>query len=93
MRCSHELGVAGLHAFLGQWAGIFNFLFTDAAPFRLLGGIIFLGGPGVQHTARAKHLCEIGEILFRRIVHVFRLLFGVEVVEIAKELIEAVNGG
>ena len=89
----HELGVAGLHALLGQRAGVFDLLLADAAPARLLGGIVFFGGPGVHDAARAEDLLEVGEVRLRRIVHILRLLLGVQVIEVAEELVEAVGGG
>ena len=91
--CVHELDVTRFHAFTGQRAGVLDALFADATPPRMLGGIVFLRGPGVDNAARSKDILEVGKIRFGRIVHMLRLLFGVEVIEVAKELIEAVGGG
>ncbi len=79
-----------LHAFSGQRAGVLNGLLAYAAPARLLGGIILVGSLTAEHAARAEHLLEF-RIL--RIRPPLRLLLGVEVVEIAEELVEAVHGG
>jgi hypothetical protein len=46
--------------------------------------------PAVDHAARAEVLLELRVL---RVVLVLRLFLGVEVVEIAEELIEAVSGG
>ena len=45
-------------------------------------------GPAVQHAARAELLLELGVL---RVVRVLRLLLGVQVVEVAEELVEAVG--
>ena len=47
--------------------------------------------PAVQHTARAEVLLEIGKVFFRRIVAQLGLFLGIQVVEIAEELVEAVH--
>ena len=46
-------------------------------------------GPGVQHAARPELLLELGVL---RVVGVLRLLLGVQVIEVAEELVEAVRG-
>ena len=47
----------------------------------------------MQHAARTEVLVEIGELLRVRVVGHLRLFLGVEVVEVAEELIEAVHRG
>jgi hypothetical protein len=52
-------------------------------------------GPGVDHAARAELLAEglaVGQHHVAGVVLVLRLLLGVEVVEVAEELVEAVVG-
>jgi hypothetical protein len=44
----------------------------------------------VEYTARAELLLEVGIL---GIVRVFRLFLGIQVIKIAKELVETVNGG
>ena len=56
-----------------------------------LGRVVLVGRPAVQHAARAEPLLELREVL-RRVVGVLRLLLGVEVIEVAEELVEAVHG-
>ena len=82
--------VAGFHALLGQRAGVLDLLLADLAPARLDRLVVLVGGPGVHHAARSELLLE-PRIL--RVVDHLRLFFGVEVVEVAEELVEAVVGG
>ena len=60
---SDELVVAGLHALLGQRAGVLDLLLAHPAPARLLGRIVLVGRPAVQDAARAESLAEFREIL------------------------------
>ena len=71
--------VDGLHALLGQRAGVLDGLAALAV------------GLALEHAARAEFLPELPGSL--RIVHVLRLLLGVEVIEAAEELVEAVHRG
>ena len=84
------LVVDGLHALLGQRAGVLDGLLADLAEAGIDGRVVDVGRLGLQHAARAE-LREVCRIL--RIVGKLRLLLGVEVVEVAEELVEAVDGG
>ena len=53
-------------------------------------GVVGVGGDAVEDAARAELLLERRVL---RVVLVLRLLLGVEVVEVAEELVEAVHGG
>ena len=86
-----EVVVAGLHPLLGQRPGVLDPLLADPAPARVLGVVVLLGGPAVQDTARPEPIPEVRELLLVRIVRQLRLLLGVEVVEVAEELVEAVH--
>ena len=55
-------------------------------------GVVLVGRPAVQHAARAELLRELREVLCGRVVGHLRLLFGIEVVEVAEELVEAMHG-
>ena len=66
----------GRHARAGQRTGVLDRLPALAVR------------PGVQHAARAVLLLELGIL---RVVVGLRLLLGVEVVEVAEELVEAVH--
>src|SRR5450756_730966 len=76
------------HARLGQRSSILDPLFADLPPPRLVSRIILIRGPTVQHTARSEIRLE-RRIL--RIVVSFRLLFCIQVVEVAKELIKSMH--
>ena len=82
-----SLVVDRLHALAGQRAGVLDRLLADPAAARVLGRVVDVGGLAAQHAARAEHLLEIG---VPRVVGVLRLLLGVEVIQIAEELVEAV---
>jgi hypothetical protein len=80
MASGDGLVVDGLHALLGERAGV-------------LDGAV---GGGSDHAAGAELLAEgaaVGQHHVARIVLVLRFLLGVEVVEVAVELVEAVVGG
>ena len=77
-----------LHPLLGQRAGVLDRLLADLAEPRIDGRIVHVGGLALEHAARAE-LGAIGRVL--RIVGQFRLFFGVEVIEVAEELVEAVD--
>ena len=85
-----DVVVDGFHALFGQRAGVFDDLFADAAKAWLNGGIIHIGGFAVHDATRAK---AFAECRIFGIVRILRLFLGVEMVEVAVELIKAVNGG
>ena len=68
--------IDGFHALAGEGTGIFDLLTTVAIC------------PAVEYPSGAEPLLEFRVL---RIVYVFRLLLGIEVVEIAEELVEAVH--
>ncbi len=74
-----DLVVDGLHPLPGERAGVLDALAAVAV------------GPAVQHAAGTEPLAEVRELLLRRVVRQLRLLLGVEVVEVAEELVEAVH--
>ena len=71
-----HLVVDGLHALLRQRPGVLDLLPALAV------------GPAVQHAARAEALLERRVL---RVVRILGLFLGVEVVEVAEELVEAVH--
>ena len=87
-RRGRGLVVDRLHALLGQRAGVLDGLLADLAEARIDGRIVAVGRLAAQHAARAE-LGLVGRVL--RIVRQLRLFFGVEVIEIAEELVEAVH--
>ena len=85
-----DLLVHRLHALVRQRAGVFALLLADFAEARIVSRIVLVRRETVQHAARAELRLESRVF---RIVDVLRLFFGVEVVEIAEPLIEAVDRG
>ena len=68
-------------------AGVLDLLLADLAPARHLGRVVRVGRPGVDHVARADLVQQI-----LRIVGMRRVFHRVEVIEVAEELVEAVDG-
>ena len=91
LRRGDELVVAGLHPLLGQRAGVLDPLLADPAPARVLGVVVGVRRPAVQHAARPEPVPEVRVLLVVRVVRLLRLLLRVEVVEVAVELVEAVH--
>src|SRR5689334_20473605 len=82
------LVVHGLHSLPGERAGVLDRLFPDASPARLLGWIVSIRRLAAQDPARIVCLpeCRIAGIGAH-----FRLLLGIEVIEVAEELVEAMH--
>ena len=85
-------GLSGLHGLLHELQRPGGDLLVDGFH-ALLGqraGVVDTAvGKAVNHPARAELLLELGVF---RVVGVFRLLLGVQVVEVAEEFVEAVIG-
>ena len=71
-----------------QRAAVFNLLLADLAPARHLGGVVRVGGPAMNQVARAD---DVQQIL--RIVGMERVFHRVQVIQVAEEFVEAVDGG
>ncbi len=82
-----DLVIDRLHPLGTERAGVLDLLLSDLAPARLHGRVVHVGGPGVEHVARADRV--LGR---RRVVRVAGVFHRVEVVEVAEELVEAVDG-
>src|SRR4029077_5854690 len=76
------------HALRIERTGILDPLHPDLAPARHFGWIVFVGGPAMNHVTRADNVQEV-----LRIVGVCRVFHRVEMIEVTKELIEAMNRG
>ena len=85
-----DVVVDRLHPLLGQRTGVLADLLADLAEARIDRRIVRVRGLAVHHAARPKLGAE--RRVFR-IVRQFRLFFGVQVVKVAVELVEAVHGG
>ena len=81
--------VRRLHALLGERAGVRRSSACPTCRNADLRPACRRWSPCIEHAARAEAQLELGVL---RIVGVLRLVLGIEVVEIAEELIEAVNG-
>ena len=81
-RCRGGFVIDRLHPLLGQRAGILDALLAYLAEAWVDGGIIDIAGFALDHAARAELLLEAHVF---RIVGVFRILLGIEVVEVAEE--------
>ena len=80
--------VHGFHALGIKCAGVLDLLLADLAPARHLGRVVHVGRPGMNHVARADDVQQIlGVVGMRRVFH------RVQVVQVAEELVEAVDGG
>lgn len=86
-----EFIVDRFHPLPGQRPGVFYRLPPYAAVPRIRRIVIVIAGVGVDDTARARPPVELGEVLLRRPVRRLRLFLGVEVVEVAEELVEPVH--
>ena len=87
-RGGQELAVRRLHALARERAGVLALLLPPGAEARVGGRLLRRRGVAVQDAARAEARAERRVL---RVVLVLRLLLGVEVVEVAEELVEAVH--
>jgi len=83
-----ELLVDCFHTLFGQRAGVLDCLLSNHAELRIDGRIVLVGGLAFEHATRTELLPEIGVF---RVVTIFGLFFGVEVIEIAEEFLETVH--
>ena len=84
----HGLVVDGLHALLGQGSGVLDLLLPYLAEARIDGWVVRVGRESMQHAARTEFRSERWVL---RIVLVLGLLLGIQMIEIAEELVEAVQ--
>ncbi len=87
-----DVVVDGLHPLGVQRPGVLDDLLADRAVLRVVGFVGYLvGGLALQHPARQRELVELRELVGVRVVELLGLLFGVEVIQVAVELVEAVH--
>src|SRR4051812_42519077 len=79
----------GFHPLARQGATVPDGLFSDAAEALVHGRIVLLRGLALQNAARSELLLKYRVVL--RVVLLFRLFLGVEMIEVAVELVEAVG--
>jgi hypothetical protein len=83
-----DLVVHCLHPFGIKRAGVLDLLFADLAPAWHHGGVVCVGRPRVDHVARAD---DVQQVL--RVVRMSWIFHRIEVIEVAEEFVEAVDGG
>ena len=91
-RARGDVVVDRFHPRAGQRAGILDLLLADASPARLVLAVVHIGRETVDHTARAKTLCEVGNVGRFWIVGLLRVFLRIQMIEIAIKLVEAMNG-
>ena len=87
------LVVDGLHPLGGQRPGVVDTLLAGRTEPLVdpIGGL--LGRPGMDDAAGHQMAAQQRRLFLGRVVGVLRFLFGVEVIKVAEELVEAVRGG
>ena len=90
-RGGRGLVVDGLHPLLGQRPGVLDALLADASVLGLLGRIVGVGRPRADHAPRQQLVVQRRKVVLVGVVGALGLFFGVEVVEVAEELVEAVR--
>ena len=88
---SRSLVVDRLHPLAVERTGVLDGLLADLAPMRLIGEIISDAGLAF-HDATWRVSAGVCLVVLRPI-GTFRLLLGIQVIEVAEELVEAVNAG
>ena len=88
-RCLRKLFVNRLHPLLCKRAGIDAFLFAPRPEAWVLSWSFSLGRYALQYASRAKTLLKRWIL---RIIGVFRLIFGIQMIKVPEEFIEAMNG-
>src|SRR5262245_31485650 len=83
-----KLFVDCLHALPGQWSRILDSLPTYTTVLHVLRRIVLVCGPAMQHAPWPESFFEVG--IFR-IVGILRLFFRIQVVKIAKKLVETMH--
>jgi hypothetical protein len=84
----HKLLVHCFHTLARKRTSVLNNLFADLAVFWIDGLVVFVGRLAPEDTARAKLLAKLWIL---GIVRIFGFFLGVEVIEIAEELIETMH--
>ncbi len=84
-----EFVVAVFHALLRERARVLDLLLADAAPALLDFRIILVLRPAMQHAARTECVAEARVL---RVVLHLGFFFGIEVIKVAEEFVEAMHG-
>ena len=89
-RSCKEFLVDCFHALFGERSGILALLLAPGAEAGIVAGRVGRDCDAFHHATRAKLRLERWIL---RIVRIFRLIFGIQMIEVSEELVEAVNGG
>ena len=84
--------VAGQHPLRVQRSGVFDLLLADLAPAWMHRRVVDVGCEAVDDAAWLHRLDEVAELFLGEVVVHLRFFFGIEMVEVAVELVEAVIG-
>jgi len=85
-----DVVVNRLHALPGERSGILDLLLSNAAEARVGGRVVHVARKAVNDAARTKAFAEVRKILGVRIIRKFRFFLGIQVVQVAIELVEPV---
>ena len=87
-----DLVVDGLHPLSVEWPGVLDGLLAGRTVLRVVWfARNLIGGFALQDSPRVCKFVQQRELVFVRIVELFGFLFGVEMVQIAEELVEPVH--
>src|SRR5215475_12142744 len=86
-----DVVVDRFHALRGQRTGVADRLLADPAKARVDRRVFSVGGLAVQDPAWTKPLVKMWELWCLRIIRQLRLFLGVQMVQIAVELVKAVH--
>jgi len=84
---AEDFVIHGLHSFGTQLSRVLNPLLPDLTPTRLNGGVVHISCPSMDHVAWTHPRLEGG-----RIVTVTGVLHRIQMIEVAKELFEPMQG-
>src|SRR5215813_6764618 len=79
------------HPLFCERAGVVDGLPADPAEALVRRRVIVVGGLAVQYPARTEPFAKVRKILRVRVIGQFRLFLGIQVVEVAEELVETVD--
>src|ERR1700709_2461217 len=77
------------HALARHWSGILDGLLAYLPETRIFGRVVNSSRPAIQHATRFEKILKCWMVFW--IVRLLRLLFGVQMIKIAKKLVETVN--
>jgi xanthosine utilization system XapX-like protein len=88
-RARQQILLDGLHPLAGQRPGVDDRLLSDATEARVLGVVVDVAGLTVEHPAWSEQFLEDRAVL--GVVGLLGFLLGVEVIEVAVELVKPMD--